>query len=219
MGSIQTSFDSSEEEVLRVRLERLRAFAQQDLPVAQREMWAWVIEAGSRAMADRSLALAELDALFHAGSARFQLDGPTQGALVATTMHPAADRMIAGLTQTWMPWLGKTFDSANQAGRNLLQKNAHWPTKFLWPRYQMQVKSRNLVAFDFKTYVEASKVDGGQEVLVLDYETVPTNPAFVIQRVRDELVELISGVYLGKILWRQRSKQYPLIGYFALKVK
>ena len=42
-------------------------------------------------------------------------------------------------------------------------------------------------------------------------------PAPVIRSIRDELVQLVPGVYLGKILFNTGSDKYSKIGYFALR--
>jgi len=44
---------------------------------------------------------------------------------------------------------------------------------------------------------------------------VEKNPRLVIRSIRDELVELVPGVYLGKIL--SAGDTYSKIGYFALR--
>jgi hypothetical protein len=46
---------------------------------------------------------------------------------------------------------------------------------------------------------------------------VDSNPRFVIKRIRDELVEIVPGANLGKVLWRHGDGSYTLIGYFALR--
>ncbi|WP_156055819.1 hypothetical protein [Nocardia sp. NRRL WC-3656] len=38
-----------------------------------------------------------------------------------------------------------------------------------------------------------------------------------IERVRDELVELVPGVYLGRALMGSRTGEIRVIGYFALR--
>jgi hypothetical protein len=63
--------------------------------------------------------------------------------------------------------------------------------------------------------------------MVIDYADVEKNPRLIIRSIRDELVELVRGVYLGKILFnterglseRQSGSgdSYSKIGYFALR--
>jgi hypothetical protein len=73
------------------------------------------------------------------------------------------------------------------------------------------------LAFDFKTYVEAGKDDPDRQVMVIDYADVESNPRLLIRSIRDELVELVRGVYLGKILFNSGDDKYSKIGYFALR--
>ncbi len=52
--------------------------------------------------------------------------------------------------------------------------------------------------------------------MVSDYANIEKNPKLIIRSVRDELVELVPGVYLGKILFNSGDK-FSKIGYFALR--
>jgi len=88
--------------------------------------------------------------------------------------------------------------------------------KLLWPLYSMRDHVDGKLAFDFETYVEAGKEDPDVEVMVIDYADIEKNPKLIIRSVRDELVELVPGVYLGKILF-STSSGYSKIGYFALR--
>ena len=54
-------------------------------------------------------------------------------------------------------------------------------------------------------------------MLVIDYYPVESNPRFIIRQIRDELVEIVPGANLGKILWRRDEDDHALIGYFALR--
>ena len=55
-------------------------------------------------------------------------------------------------------------------------------------------------------------------MLVIDYESVPTNPILLIRQIRDELVQIVPGANLGKMLVRvpRRKDLFPAL-YFALK--
>jgi hypothetical protein len=89
-------------------------------------------------------------------------------------------------------------------------------SKLLWPLYSMRDAEAGKLAFDFKTYVEAGKDDPDRQVMVIDYADVEKNPRLIIRSIRDELVELVRGVYLGKILFNS-GDNYSKIGYFALR--
>ena len=145
------------------------------------------------------------------------LDGPTEGILVMTTTNPALDTVTRAVTALWMPWQGKRFDSEAGTGDNRLTKSTGLVGKLLWPLYSMRDAESGKLAFDFATYVEAGKDDPDRQVMVIDYANVESNPRLVIRSIRDELVQLVPGVYLGKILFNTGSDKYSKIGYFALR--
>ena len=133
-------------------------------------------------------------------------------------MHPLADRVIGAITDSWMPWLGKKFDPAKNRGVNTLTDSARWPSKLIWPLYSTKDSPLCRSAFDFKTYTEAGKLDPEVKVLVIDYERVPETPNLLIRHIRDELVEIVPGANLGKMLVKvpRRRELFPAL-YFALK--
>jgi hypothetical protein len=200
-------------------LERLTS-PDADVATAHREAWRLVTETGRRIQADRETAIAELDQLFRAGTPSAGINGPTEGALVGFVIHPAFDRLTAALAGAWLPWAGKRFDARAAKGDNLLLRSARLPAKLLWPLYRTRDAGERLAAFDFETRVEPGAIDPDREVLVIDYAPVDSNPALIIKRIRDELVELVPGVHLGKMLWRSgrlEDPSYTLLAYFALK--
>jgi hypothetical protein len=195
----------------------LRELAVADPVAAKGEAWGWFEDAGRRAASDRKAADAELNELFRLGTPASGLEGPMDGILVMTTISAFVDPAARLITRLWMPWQGKSFHAAANRGENRLIGSARWPARLLWPRYSMRGVSEGLLAFDFETYVEAGKVDPDREVLVIDYAKVDDNPRVVIKSIRDELVEIVPGAYLGKILYRTGEDRYRNLGYFALR--
>lgn len=183
----------------------------EDTTAARDEMWTRFSELGAAKRLD------ELGKLFRAGSSSVGIDGPTEGQLVTFTAHPLFDRVAATITGAWMPWAGKRFDSATNSGDNLLARSAKWPARLPWPTYPMRDAGDRLAAFDFETRVEPGKLDPETDVLVIDYAPVDSNPRLVIKQVRDELVEVVPGAHLGKMLWHHGEDRYSLAAYFALK--
>jgi hypothetical protein len=200
------------------RVARLREFAGEDPEAAREQAWSWIGELADRAHSDRAGALDELQALFLSGRPARGISGQTEGILVTWTMHPLADKLIGSITDAWMPWLGKKFDSATQTGLNTLTGSARWPAKILWPFYATRNAALGRSAFDFNTYVEAGRLDPSVDVLVIDYESVQSNPRLLIRSIRDELIEVVPGANLGKMLVNvpRRRKPFPAL-YFALK--
>ena len=197
------------------RLAELRAL---DDPTAARDQaWAWFEELGREARSHRRAASGKLNELFRLGTPPTGIDGRTEGIFVTPLIAPPVDAVARAVTSAWMPWLGKRFDAAAGRGDNVLRSSARLPSRLLWPRYSMQrVGADAAAAFEFETGVEPGKADPDVEVLKIDYSAIERNPRFTIKPVRDELVEIVPGANLGKILWR-RSGDYRLIGYFALK--
>jgi hypothetical protein len=200
------------------RVAKLREFASDDPTAARDQAWRWIRGLSGRAHIDRSGVLDELQALFVCGRPAQGISGQTEGILVTWTMHPLADRLIGSITDAWMPWLGKKFDSGAHTGLNTLTNSARWPAKILWPFYATRDAELGRSAFDFNTYVEAGRLDPSVDVLVIDYESVESNPRLLIRSIRDELVEIVPGANLGKMLVNVPGRRQPFPAlYFALK--
>lgn len=184
---------------------------------AAEEAWQWIGDLKERAKTDSAAAEAELDAIFRKGTAPGDLNGPTDGILVMTTTNAVVDAAARFVTGLWMPWQGKRFDLAAGTGDNRMTNNSKLPSKLLWPLYKMKDIADGKLAFDFKTYEDAGKLDPDVRVMVIDYADVKENPAVIIRSIRDELVEVVPGTYLGKILFRTPKDNYEMIGFFALR--
>jgi hypothetical protein len=200
------------------RVAKLRELAGDDPEAARDQGWSWIADLSKRSKSDRSGALDELQALFVSGRPARGISGQTEGILVTWTMHPLADRLIGSITDAWMPWLGKKFDAQRHTGLNTLTNSARWPANILWPFYATRGAALGRSAFDFNTYVEAGRLDPSVDVLVIDYESVESNPRLLIRSIRDELVEIVPGANLGKMLVNVPGRREPFPAlYFALK--
>lgn len=198
------------------RVAALREAAKSDPAGAREEAWAWIVELQERSGSDRDGANAELQALFSCGQPAV-VKGQTEGLLVTPTTHPLADKIIRSVTGAWMPWLGKKFMPEEDKGINTLSESARWPAKALWPFYKTSESKLGREAFEFKTYTEPGELDPDVDVLVIDYENVPSNPVLLIKQIRDELVQIVPGANLGKMLVKLPRKGYANGLYFALK--
>jgi hypothetical protein len=204
------------------RVCRLQAIAEIDPQAAQDAAWAWIRRLGAGIPGDA--AESEVAKLFAAGTPAV-VDGQTDGMLVGWTT-PDADldrtgRVLRAAARTatthlgLMPWLGKKFDRSAQHGTNSVTTTAAVLTKLLAPRYRMRRVGDHWEGFDMLNHVEASVVSPDTRVLVLDYESVGTNP-WPINRIRDEAVQIAPGVYLGTKLWHQHDG-YRRLAYWAAK--
>jgi hypothetical protein len=190
-----------------------------DEAVAASAAWARIIELQELGKSDNRAADQALNELFRSGSPVTNLDGPTDGILVLTTMTKVPDVALTALTKVWMPWEGKRFNAETNTGDNRMTSDSVVVSKALWPLYSMKDSPAGKVAFDFKTYIEAGKEDPDRQVMVIDYADVPSNPRLIIRSIRDELVELVPGAYLGKVLFRLPLDKYLKLGYFALRTE
>jgi hypothetical protein len=200
------------------RVAKLREQAQQDPQGAREQAWNWLVELGKRAGSDREQALADLQAIFLCGRPAEGITGQTEGILVTWTVQPLADKLIGTITGAWMPWLGKKFDPEQRRGINTLRDSARWPAKLVWPLYSTEASPLGRSAFGFDTYVEAGRLDPSVDVLVIDYAPVEKNPKLLIRQIRDELVQIVPGANLGKMLVNVPGRSQPFAAlYFALK--
>jgi hypothetical protein len=204
------------------QLSRLQTIANIDPLAAQDAAWAWIERLGAGLPGDA--AEADLAQLFAAGTPA-EVDGQTHGMLVGW-ITPDADldragraiHVVGAITTDrlgLMPWLGKKFDRAAQRGTNSVTALAVVLAKFLAPTYRLRRAGDHWEGFDMLNRVEDSVVAAGTRVLVLDYETIGTNP-WPINQVRDEAVQLVPGVYLGAKLWHQENG-YRQLAYWAAK--
>ena len=104
-----------------------------------------------------------------------------------------------------MPWQASVFTTRMPAERIAWRNSTVVP--LLWPLYSMRDAAEGKLAFDFKTHVEAGKDDPDRQVLVIDYADIESNPRPLIRSIRDELVEIVDSVFLGKILYHSGSWQ------------
>lgn len=199
------------------KLEWLRDSVKSHPEGAADSTWAWIEELSKRAGSDAESADSDLNELFRLGTAPTDLHGATEGMLVMTTTNPKFDVVVRAITSLWMPWQGKRFDKEAATGDNRLTRSTGLVGKLLWPLYSMRDHTDGKLAFDFETYVEPGKEDPDVNVMVIDYADIEKNPKLVIRKIRDELVELVPGVYLGKILYNTGTGYFKL-GYFALRI-
>jgi hypothetical protein len=158
-----------------------------------------------------------LDELFRSGTVPDpRPDGFLVGRPITTTVWGPADQAALRLAHLWMPWQGKRFVPASEAGVNRFDRSVLGPMRIVWPGYRPErVRGGVVEAFPFRTRIGPGTVDPDVTVLAIDYDT-ESDPSFLIRRILDELVEVAPGSYLGKVLFRVRGSYHP-IGYFALR--
>ena len=138
-----------------------------------------------------------------------------------TTPNPSPDGFYNGkahvLFDADVPWMGKSFDRANELGFNIFTPAGASILKIIAPFYKRYTKNSdgNTIAYYFKTRTAPGLKDPQINVVKLDYDS-PENP-FRIRIILDEIVEIAPDEYLGKIHVKVFPGYYSTLGYFGLK--
>jgi len=116
-----------------------------------------------------------------------------------------------------VPWLGKSFDGAKNIGFNIFTPGGGRLLKIFTPLYKRFSSNEdgNTRAYYFKTSTGIGFKDKAIKTFKLDYDS-PENP-FLIRIILDEMVELESGEYLGKVHMKVLPGYYATIGFFGLQ--
>jgi hypothetical protein len=221
VAAVETESTATTEQTSDVarRVAALRELAERDPESARNATWDWFKELGKKAGRAKDAA-DQLGELFREGTPPGRIDGQTEGILVSFVISTPVNVALGTITGGWMPWLGKRFNAEDARGDNVLTRSARWPAKLLWPLYGTKpAGGGNRAAFDFETELEPGKDDPDLTVLKIDYHDVTTNPRLLIRSIRDELVEIVPGAYLGKMLWRHDADRHTLLAYFALRAE
>lgn len=173
--------------------------------------------ASSRFTSDRDGTLRMLDNLFLLGTLPAPLNGRYPGTLVTLSPGFGLDAPLQNAAGWWMPWQGKTFDAGTATGENIFEQRMAPLLRVVWPSYLGAHPDGpdRFRAFQFRTFSGAGVRDPERQVLKIDYD-VPDNPN-TVRRVLDELVQLGSGVWLGKAHVRGLSGGWRTVAYFALR--
>lgn len=198
------------------RITELRARASSGDESAAADAWALLEELEQLATTYRDAGVTALDAVFAGGTVPTDLDGPMSGTVLVPLVQPLIDWATRAVGSIWMPWHGMHFDRENGRGTNTIGDHARWPAKLLWPRYRTEDTDDGRHAFEFVTHVEPSIDDPDLDVLALDFGSVDANPSLLVKHLRDEIVQVVPGVYLGKVLHRH-GDEFATVGYIALR--
>jgi hypothetical protein len=167
---------------------------------------------------DRRRGLEALNDLFRSGALpETSLDGRYRGKLVALDIAPGFTQLFNGITASWMPWLGKTFDSAKQTGENIFTRDSYALARFFNPFYRgFTLEGIDTYrGFAFRTYTAPGLMDPDRGVLKIDYD-LDENPSLTVRRVLDELVQVDRDTYLGKAHLRWWWGGWQTVAFFVL---
>ncbi len=164
----------------------------------------------------------QLEALFARGWAPEGPDGAMEGLIVGPLFGIPEACLANPLMKIDPTWRGKTFDAATGTGFNRLAPIAKLAMPFLAPLYRGLRELRGeMVGFHFNHAIDTALVGPEIAVRALDY-SVPEyrNPSlrtFPIKRTRDEIVEVLPGLYLGRALLTMPGGEIRNIAWFALR--
>lgn len=166
---------------------------------------------------NRSQVLARLNEIYRSGTAPDPLpEGFMPGRLLGMSVQPQLDGVVRRIAAMWMPWQGKVFDRDTMTGVNRFLPNVRIPMKVVFPRSTPEeATARKVEAFPFRNRIAPGAVDPDLETFKIDYD-FDANPDFLIRRILDEVVQIMPGRLLGKILFRVGDRFHP-IGYFSLR--
>lgn len=201
------------------RVERLREVALSEPAIAQDAAWAWMTRLGQLADDDHSRGVEQLDRLFEQGQVPVPLDGPAEGMMIAYMVSRPIDFMMRKIGAVWMPWLGKRFDPECDRGENRITNEFRFVTRAVWPTYSTQRGDGERRGFEFETHIDRGAIEPAVPVLVVDYSRVPENPRRIVPSIRDELVQIVPGTYLGRWLYKRPNGQWKNVAYFALRTE
>lgn len=197
-------------------LTELRTLADHSPIRARCAAWDFLRQLGGRD--DR----AALSTLFAAGGEPQDLDGKLEGLIVGKLFGIPEAALANPLMRIDPTWRGKSFDQRAGTGLNRLSPIAALVMPIITAGYLgLRRVDGEMEGFHFDHEPSVGLIEPTVRVRALDYG-VPKygNPGvrtFPIRRTRDEIVELVPGVYLGRALLFRSSGEIRLIAYFALR--
>ena len=164
----------------------------------------------------------EIAALWAHGSPPERMDGALEGLIMGSMWGTPETRLGTLLTKIHPTWVGKTFDHESGTGFNRLIWFSRPAFLVIATGYRSFRRNGEVVeGFAFDHRLETAAIAPYVTVRALDYG-VPAygNPSvrtFPIARTRDEIVELVRGVYLGRALLTKGDGEIVPIAHFALR--
>lgn len=195
-------------------LNDLRQLAHTAPVLARRQGWDYLRELGKAGRRD------QLAALFARGHAPAGPRGALEGLIVGNLFGIPEAYLANPLLKIDPTWRGKTFEA--ETGFNRLAPLARYAMRVIAPLYGgLRRVGPEMVGFGFDHRIETAAISPFNTVRALDYGPDkyrnPSVRTFPIKRTRDEIVELLPGLYLGRALLTLHSGEVRLVAYFALR--
>lgn len=197
-------------------LDELRELATTSPVLARAQGWDYLRDLGAASNHE------QLEALFARGWAPEGPDGAMEGLIVGPLFGIPEAYLANPLMKIDPTWRGKTFDAEAGTGFNRLAPISKLAMPFIAPGYRgLRSHRGEMVGFHFNHTIDTALVEPKIQVRALDY-SVPEyrNPSvrtFPIKRTRDEIVELLPGLYLGRALLTMPGGEIRTIAWFALR--
>ena len=197
-------------------LQELRKLAENAPRRARIEGWRYLRELSDADQRD------QISALFAAGTQPARLDGAYEGLIVGKLFNVPEAHLANPLLAINPTWRGKTFNAELGTGYNRLIPLARYAMKVIAPMYRgLRRVGPEMIGFDFRFKADVGLVAPTIPVVALDYGVEdyrnPSVRTFPIKRTRDEIVELLPGLYLGRALLTMHSGEVRTIAHFALR--
>lgn len=184
--------------------------------LARRHGWDYLRDLGTHGRRN------QLHLLFSQGDAPERLDGALEGLIVGKLFGIPEAHLANPLLRIEPTWRGKSFDAAAGTGFNVLAPISRLAMPVIAPGYRgLRRNGSEMVGFHFTHANETAALAPFITVRALDYGVEayrnPSVRTFPIKRTRDEIVELLPGLYLGRALLTMPDGEVRLIAYFALR--
>lgn len=198
------------------RLKKIRDRFEKDPAAAKADAWAWLKELVEPSEHHR------LHWLFEQGTAGECPDGDCEGVvmnLYGEAWLTLTDRMVRlGQLLGGIGWTGKSFDRKAGIGYNRLTLSTRPAALLVMPRYRFERHNGELIGFHFFHALETSPIAPYSQVRAIKYNAPEHGNPMMLPRTRDEVVEIIPNVHLGRaLLWDKNIPSWKVIGYFGLR--
>lgn len=197
------------------RLADLRARAKSTPDAAKEATWDFLKELQDSSQFYR------LPMLFAEGNGEAEApNGDTEGMVMnlhgSSLMRTLNRAVMLGQFLGGMGWTGKTFNPRTGTGYNRVTSSTAIPAWLVMPHYRLQKQGKELLGFDFHHRIDRSPVAPHLQVRGITYDEPSFKNPLILPKVRDEIVEMVPDVFLGRVLYKVKHG-WEIVGYFAIR--
>lgn len=197
-------------------LAELRTLAETSPALARKQAWELLERLSAEDRRD------DVRALWASGHPPERMDGALEGLIMGSMWGTPETALATLLTRIHPTWVGKTFDHDAGTGFNRLVWFSRPVFLLIAAGYRtFRRNGKDIEGFRFDHALETAAVAPFITVRALDYGVRaygnPSVRTFPIARTRDEIVELVPGVFLGRALLTQPNGKVLDVAHFALR--